>query len=565
MSYSAKDAPHACARPTMEGMPPRSPHARPLTELVVGLGSGLAEVVTRPPGTDPVVDDIALAEPATGMIGIPGDLVLGVGIASDEQAHGLVEAAARRQVAGLALRRSLLTPALTAAARDALALVAVSDEASWAHLAWLLRELLDRADAPPEGGRDELFTLADACAALLGAPVTIEDTRSRVLAYSETDDRTDPIRISTIIGRRVPATVVASLRARGVFRHLVRSTEPLFLPAATDGSLGPRFIVPVHAGGEWVGSIWAMVDGPVPEQVWRPMREVAAVVALHLVRLRSQSDLGRRLMADQLRDALAGHAAAATTALPAPPWRVAILAADPDATTPRSRVSVWESAFRRAAWQRPHLVEVDDDVVAIVAERPGERATTDPGTWPWLRTLVERLATAVPWAWVVACDPVRSAADLGSGLGAARELARLRRTGLHTDPVTTTEQAWAPLVVSRAVTAITPAGHSGPPATTRAGTVGGPMGPMGPIGAGDALDPPLVRTLQAWLDHPGDTRAAAAVLHVHPNTVRYRLGQIRAMLGVDLADPTVRLALGLQVRAARTVHPRYDAPEGPGP
>lgn len=60
-------------------------------------------------------------------------------------------------------------------------------------------------------------------------------------------------------------------------------------------------------------------------------------------------------------------------------------------------------------------------------------------------------------------------------------------------------------------------------------------------------DAALVETLRAWLDHPGNLKAAATALHVHPNTVRYRMAQVRAHLGVDLNDPTVVLAL--QVRA----------------
>ena len=40
-----------------------------------------------------------------------------------------------------------------------------------------------------------------------------------------------PPRVSTIVGRRVPEEVLASLRARGVFRPLARSSEPVLVPA----------------------------------------------------------------------------------------------------------------------------------------------------------------------------------------------------------------------------------------------------------------------------------------------------------------------------------------------
>jgi hypothetical protein len=63
----------------------------------------------------------------------------------------------------------------------------------------------------------------------------------------------------------------------------------------------------------------------------------------------------------------------------------------------------------------------------------------------------------------------------------------------------------------------------------------------------------LLDTLEAWLDAQGEARPAAARLHVHVQTVRYRLGQLRELLGPALDDPRGRLelALALRVRAAR--------------
>ena len=56
-----------------------------------------------------------------------------------------------------------------------------------------------------------------------------------------------------------------------------------------------------------------------------------------------------------------------------------------------------------------------------------------------------------------------------------------------------------------------------------------------------------VVTLRAYLDHFGDVPAAAASLHVHPNTFRYRLRRLVAVAGLDLDDPTERLVAHLQL------------------
>ena len=60
----------------------------------------------------------------------------------------------------------------------------------------------------------------------------------------------------------------------------------------------------------------------------------------------------------------------------------------------------------------------------------------------------------------------------------------------------------------------------------------------------------LVATLRAWLDRPGQVQAVAAALDVHPQTVRYRLKQLRELFGTRLEDPEARFELALALRAA---------------
>lgn len=63
------------------------------------------------------------------------------------------------------------------------------------------------------------------------------------------------------------------------------------------------------------------------------------------------------------------------------------------------------------------------------------------------------------------------------------------------------------------------------------------------------------QTLRAWLDAHGDVTAAAGALHVHPQTVRYRLAGLRELFGDALDDPAARIELALALRAA----PPHDA------
>ena len=65
------------------------------------------------------------------------------------------------------------------------------------------------------------------------------------------------------------------------------------------------------------------------------------------------------------------------------------------------------------------------------------------------------------------------------------------------------------------------------------------------------------QTLRAWLDAHGDVAVAAAALHVHPQTVRYRLAGLRELFGGALDDPARPARAGHRA-AARTPRP---APE----
>jgi DNA-binding PucR family transcriptional regulator len=76
----------------------------------------------------------------------------------------------------------------------------------------------------------------------------------------------------------------------------------------------------------------------------------------------------------------------------------------------------------------------------------------------------------------------------------------------------------------------------------------------------------LLATLRAWFAEDGATSAAAAKLHRHRNSVRYRLRRIEELTGRSLVRPTGLVELHLALEAARILHlpSPADPPTGRG-
>ncbi|HSN43365.1 MAG TPA: helix-turn-helix domain-containing protein [Propionibacteriaceae bacterium] len=60
----------------------------------------------------------------------------------------------------------------------------------------------------------------------------------------------------------------------------------------------------------------------------------------------------------------------------------------------------------------------------------------------------------------------------------------------------------------------------------------------------------LTQTLASWLRHRGQRALMAAELHVHEQTIGYRVAQLRDLFGDELDDPDARFELELVLRAA---------------
>jgi PucR C-terminal helix-turn-helix domain len=62
----------------------------------------------------------------------------------------------------------------------------------------------------------------------------------------------------------------------------------------------------------------------------------------------------------------------------------------------------------------------------------------------------------------------------------------------------------------------------------------------------------MEETALAYVQHGGNAAAMARALHLHPQTIRYRLGRLRELFGDELSDPDARFELELALRSRRS-------------
>jgi DNA-binding PucR family transcriptional regulator len=548
------------------------PHAT-LGRVLDDLGFTVLELVRGDPDQTADIGGVAIHDPMEEPVLPHHALVLGVGLRRPEEIAALLRSLGRHQAAGLVVRLPVeVTAELAAAVEESgVNLLGLTRGASWAQLAALVRAVVaegDVGDAGPEtiGGvpSGDLFTLANAIAALIDAPVTIEDRSSRVLAFSGRQDEADPSRVETILGRQVPERYSRLLLDRGVFRDLYRSSTPLWVeppPAGMDGFSVPRVAVAVRAGDEVLGSIWAAVREPLSDERTQALRDASKLVALHMLRIRAGADVQRRLRADLLATALEGGAGAnealSRLGLAGQPVVVLALAVmsiapersigdDASLATERQRTSDALAMHLSAVHPRCAAALVGDvayGLVPISRDGGGEQhAVRIAGDF--LDRVGDRVRAVVGVGQVA-----QDAAGMAAARASADRALRVLRAG-HGHRVARLADVQVEALVLELRDLVAARGDR-------------PTGPVARLFAYDEEhNTSLVETLRAWLDAFGDVIAAAAAMYVHPNTFRYRLRRLTEVGGIDLTDPEARFAAMLQLRVISPgVRPGPDRPD----
>lgn len=105
---------------------------------------------------------------------------------------------------------------------------------------------------------DSLEDFVDAVSEVLNCPITVEDANHHLLAYSKHDEKTDSARISTIIRRRVPENVINILWKKNIIPTLLSSKQPLRIKEISEVGLGNRIAISIRKNEEILGFIWVL-------------------------------------------------------------------------------------------------------------------------------------------------------------------------------------------------------------------------------------------------------------------------------------------------------------------
>ncbi|MHA6623382.1 PucR family transcriptional regulator [Pseudonocardia sp. DLS-67] len=515
-----------------------------LRRLLAAIGEPLVEVAAAPSGLDVPLTGLAIVDPDDEPDRYPGQLVLVIGVRG-RAATAALRAAARRGAAAVAVKAGGPADVLRAAATDAgAALLLVRPDVRWERLESLARDVLHEGGAAGDDGSGDLNSLAQTVALLTRGVVSIEDTASRVLAYSRSDAdaaQVDELRRLSILGRQGPADYLRTLRDWGVFDRLRDGEDVVHVDEHAELGIRRRLAIGIHAGPRQLGTIWVQEGAePFAERAAEVLVGAARVAAGHLVRRRSQQSPGGRWERDLVAGLLDGRASpdlvAGTFGLNEDGGALVVAFAVRDGEAASQElvvselvevVSVHAAAHRRAAL----CAAVGARVYAVLPEVHGTEA---------VRTLcTEVVAAARRRSGIRVQAGIGSpAAQLAGVPGSRREADRVLDAMAEGQDVAVFGEIRAEVLLTQTLGLLAANPDLRDPGVARL------------VDYDREHRTDLVASVVAWLDAMGDVRAAAERLTVHPNTLRYRVRRATAIAGLRLDEPRARLVHHLQLLAA---------------
>lgn len=93
---------------------------------------------------------------------------------------------------------------------------------------------------------------------LVEGMVILEDTNAEVICFSPhfKDSQMDDVRVATVLQHKVPQNVIDYFRLKGIYDRLKQYKGILETPAFPEIDIGPRIAFPIHWNNELVATLW---------------------------------------------------------------------------------------------------------------------------------------------------------------------------------------------------------------------------------------------------------------------------------------------------------------------
>jgi DNA-binding PucR family transcriptional regulator len=389
----------------------------------------------------------------------------------------------------------------------------------------------------------DIDELADAIGELLQNPITIEDSDHKLIAYSSHGESTDQARWSTIMGRRVPEKVLTRLWKDGVFQQLLTEDDPVHIPAKDEVGLGKRVAIAIRKGTDVLGYIWAQeVNRPFTAEDDEILRQAARAAVPRLVQRQGKRKAEEQRRKEFLWELLLGnHSSEAAIKQKAESLQMQLPS--------RYLICVIEASGARLdqylypLLMRDKLLWVVDGpqiimLVGATSDSKSEGQSLNDKVEQFLADSLGKLVAHVNEGHVIA--------GYGRSYKAYTDIVRSYREALHVVKVkrllpdeTGTIFGYDDLGIYRYLLQLKKWGDEQGYQCLR-------LLRLKEYDRENQTN--LLQTLETYLDAAGKVNVTAQRLHIHINTLSYRLRRIEEIIQVDLEDMNQRTSLYLDLK-----------------
>ena len=391
------------------------------------------------------------------------------------------------------------------------------------------------------GGSEDLFDAVDTMARLLGGSIVVKDVDFRVLAYSAVPGQpNDDGRRSAILNRRSEDGWLQWMEESGIRERLINSDELIRLDNPRATSL-IRYIQPIRVVDQTVGYLWLYFETEPDAEAPRTMFEFAQLLAPEVAR-RGRAvteNPGGHVLSQFLAGGLSANRVASILGVDEHS-NIVVIAVDVEATKSDAVIIRARAVRALALYTQMHLASslvgtVDQQIYLLYASP----TRLEPDVAAIVRAISKHLTRAVQTNVRAAAGGVhRGIAAAGISRNEADLTLRVLRTKNDWEHDGLFASMRHDIVLNEIVEVL----------RARPILVRGLLDRL--ITHDRQRDTDYVTTLRIYIDSFGDMRSAAESLHLHPNSLRYRIKRLTEIGGLDLGDPKLRLALQLLLEMA---------------